>query len=164
MNIHQASEVGDVDAVRALLATGVSPNGFDENGQTPLLIASLEGRVEVIRALLRAGADANLGDESEFRTPLMHAAIAGHADIAKLLLDFGADPNATDDYGDTALHRAVGRRNLEIMILLLAHGANPELRDELGRTCREIAEEGGSECIDILAVLRKHEIAHTQPN
>ena len=50
--VHRGSEV----EVRRLLAQGVSVNGFDGDGITPLMAAAMNGQVEIARLLLKAGA------------------------------------------------------------------------------------------------------------
>jgi len=53
----------------------------------------------------------------------------GRIEVARLLLAAGASPNATDEAGDTPLHRVLGSRLVgdpsEFVALLLDHGADP---------------------------------------
>ena len=51
-----------------LLAAGVSPNLLNREGESPLLLAVrllTDGRVGVLRQLMKAKADGNLGDVQE---------------------------------------------------------------------------------------------------
>lgn len=48
---------GDTEAVRALLAAGSDVNGTASGGRTPLILAILFGRTQIIGLLLEAGAD-----------------------------------------------------------------------------------------------------------
>ena len=48
---------GDTEAVRALLAAGSDVNGTASGGRTPLILAILFGRTQIISLLLEAGAD-----------------------------------------------------------------------------------------------------------
>jgi ankyrin repeat protein len=83
-----------------------------DSGFTPLLFAVREGRAEVVRALLKAGADINqtLEPRKSFSRaprkgtgPLLLAVENGHFELALALLDAGADPNDQRS-GFTALH------------------------------------------------------------
>jgi ankyrin repeat protein len=87
------------------------------SGFTPLLFAVREGHLDVVRVLLRAGADANEmipADTGRRRgyggrlppagtSALLLAVVNGHFELAAHLLDAGADPNAALP-GYTVLH------------------------------------------------------------
>ena len=62
------------------------------DGVTPLLIASLQGYAEVVKLLLKAGADVNiLGNLNGIDcTPLSEAKKKSHTRIIKLLKKYGA--------------------------------------------------------------------------
>jgi ankyrin repeat protein len=82
------------------------------SGFTPLFFAVREGRTEVVRALLKAGADVNdtmqpgkiTGKGPRKGTSALILAVEnGHFDLALALLEAGADPNDQRS-GFTALH------------------------------------------------------------
>jgi len=79
-----AASQGDLNEVRALIATGVEPGTADYDGRTPLHLAAAEGQLEVVRYLLAAGADPRSADRWG-GTPLSDAETNGHAVIAELL-------------------------------------------------------------------------------
>jgi len=79
-----AASQGDLDEVRALLATGVEPGTADYDGRTPLHLAAAEGQLDVVRYLLAAGADPRPVDRWG-GTPRSDAEVNGHAEIATLL-------------------------------------------------------------------------------
>jgi glutaminase len=79
-----AASQGDLDEVRALLASGVEPGTADYDGRTPLHLAAAEGQTEVVRYLLAAGADPRPVDRWG-GTPQSDAEAGGHAEIAVLL-------------------------------------------------------------------------------
>ena len=84
------------------------------DGTTPLVHAVIAAKrgmdtgLEILGALLDAGADPDLGTTDDGTTALIVAAGKGHADMVNLLLQRGANPNkaATDD-GMTALIHAI---------------------------------------------------------
>jgi len=99
----------------------------DKDGQTPLLMAAMEGRVSSLKLLLtkaRPGAvDApNIHKE----TPLLLAAQEGRSDVVKVLLTEcrSAAINIPAADGRTPLISAARFGHLEVCRLLLANGAD----------------------------------------
>ena len=111
-----AAAEGHVPVVEALLATKADFHLRLASGFTPFLFAVREGRIGVVRTLLKAGVNANEKIEpaptSAARpgkapragvSALVLAVTNAHFELASILLDAGADPNASDA-GYTALH------------------------------------------------------------
>ncbi len=71
----------------------------DEYGRTAVWWAAFRGRNSNLRALLEAGADANLADHRGL-TPMF---VAANADIVSLLHEFGGQPVAFDNEGTSIL-------------------------------------------------------------
>jgi glutaminase len=82
-----AASQGDLNEVRALIATGVEPGTADYDGRTPLHLAAAEGQPDVVRYLLAAGASPQPVDRWG-GTPLSDAEANGHAGIAALLREY----------------------------------------------------------------------------
>lgn len=111
-------------------ARDFDPNESHRHG-TPLIDASRLGYRDVVKELIRRGADLNRKHASR-RLPLYQAASQGHHDIAKDLLAAGADPNLSLDrkmangyvvYGATPLHGAALAHDVEMIRLLHKAGA-----------------------------------------
>jgi ankyrin repeat protein len=129
-----AAAGGAPRAARALLDRGADPDSG------ALHAAVVSGRLELVRLLLAAGADANRREPDTGRSPL-HAAVgagpAGDApEVVRALLAAGADVNATTSDGASALdisRVAAARHRREdagqatahdaLADLLVAHGA-----------------------------------------
>jgi truncated hemoglobin YjbI len=130
--LHYASEAGCVEVVALVLRQGTDPNTLDRGGHTPLYAVAngcaTEAGPEVVRALVRAGADVNACGGVTRATALHMAARRGHVEIARVLLDFGAAIDAPDSKGDTPLQRAINCRRSAVAELLVGRGASRTTR------------------------------------
>src|SRR5262249_17596711 len=110
-----------------LLRLGVDPNIQGRGDHTPLYCVAnecaSETGPEVVRALVRAGANVNARGGVTRATALHMAARQGHGGIARALPDSGAAVNARDRKGDTPLQRAINCRKVGVSQLLLERGA-----------------------------------------
>ena len=103
----EASNAGDSEGVTRLLAAGdLDVNSADEYGRTALNEAARHSRLEVIDALLEAGADINLPRPIDGWTALITAAYHGATAAIEKLLEAGADWTVTNEEGRTALEIA----------------------------------------------------------
>ena len=125
--LHFAAGAGCLETVALLLRLGVDPNIQGRGDHTPLYCLANEcGSAtgpEIVRALVRAGADVNAAGGVTRATALHMAARRGHVEIARALLDFGAAVNARDRKGDTPLQRAINCRKNGVSQLLQERGA-----------------------------------------
>ena len=96
--------------------------------------AARYGRLEMIDALLAAGANVEAKDQRG-RTPLMSAIQSRNPEVVRVLIAKGADVNARDNAEGTALFRASGPfGNAAMVDALLAAGADVNLTDRSGMT------------------------------
>lgn len=91
--------------IKQLLNSGVSLNEADEQGRTPLHLASCSGYTELVRLLLEHGADPNRRD-CMGNTPLHLAAVTGKTSVVTLLLNAGTDLLSLDKKGYNPLQLA----------------------------------------------------------
>lgn len=94
---------------------GWPDRGYQEatpGGMTALLYAARDGRIDIVRMLLAAGADLKKDDVNKI-SPFAMAITNNHIELAQLFLDRGADANERDNWGRTPLWEAVEMRNLE---------------------------------------------------
>ena len=120
--------------VKRLFEKGVDINQLDDDGWTPLIMASRYGSQEVVKFLLDVGADFNFQNEDGNNTALMFASIFGYVDIVRMLVNIGVDINAQNINGNTAIDNAVDRENEEIVEMLIGAGANVNLFQYLKRS------------------------------
>lgn len=100
------------------------------SGRTLLMTALRQLEVtpdqtDVVRTLLKAGADAN--GESDYELPLGVAVrVKGPAgpELVSLLLAAGANPSKTTSFGDPVYFQATGPEAIEALKVLLDHAAN----------------------------------------
>jgi TolB-like protein len=93
--LYRPSQNGDLPKVKSLLDSGADPNAkwSYAGGDTPLLAAVGNSRLEAARLLIERGADVNLTRNGDKASPLHYAACVGNAGIVQLLLEKGADPD-----------------------------------------------------------------------
>jgi truncated hemoglobin YjbI len=120
--LHFAAGAGCLEMVALLLRLGVDPNLQGRGDHTPLYCVANECASEtgpdVVRTLVRAGADVNACGGVTRATALHMAARRGHVEIARALLDSGAAVHARDRKGDTPLQRAINCRQDGVSRLL----------------------------------------------
>ena len=99
--LHQGAMFGRLKCSKLILAEGMAClNRGDESGDTPLLLCSREGHLEVVKELLKAGADPNHQNKSR-HAPLHGAAFVGEIECIQALLKAEADPTLTTYTGYT---------------------------------------------------------------
>ena len=102
----------NLEAVGLLLELGADPNSANQDGRTPLMGAAMKGRVEVIEALVDAGARLDARDRGSRDTDKAGSQLAGHTwqaiDYADGLVRVGVQSAVT--------HPEVARRIREMMI------------------------------------------------
>ena len=127
-------------------------NARDNEGRAPLYDAADQGRDEVAKILLSAGASVNV-QANDGRTPLARAAERGRVAVVSLLLEADADADLGNEKDDTPLHFVLNRNNLvaEIVTLLAEAGANVNAENSDGDRPLAIAIlHGHSEIIPYL--------------
>ncbi|KAJ8520083.1 hypothetical protein ON010_g17994 [Phytophthora cinnamomi] len=93
-------------------------NVKNDNGSTPLMMASRRGHIDIVRYLTgKCGVDVNSKNKHK-ATTLMETAAFGHIDIVRYLIACGADVNAKDEDGDTAVRRAADHGYHDIQRIL----------------------------------------------
>ena len=150
-------DMDHLEFIRVLLDKGANPNApvkedtlsrtiftmqwFFESGATPIVRAAQSGDTELMKLLLKHGADPKIPTEYG-DTALTAAAGIGwvegvtyersakeNLEAVTMLLDLGLDPNAANHDGRTPLMGAALKGRDEVVQLLVDRGARLETRD-----------------------------------
>jgi hypothetical protein len=149
----------DLNEVRKLLAQGVDVNAVDEGVYTTALGAAVaNGKLEFVRALLDAGADPNVRNQSG-RTALMNLDEDATDEVVRALVAAGADVSIKDTEGNTVLHTAAAVAKSEVLRALLDAGASVNARTRQGQTA--LIEAAGNGRLDNVKTLL---LAGADPN
>lgn len=159
-----AAAMGDLDTVENCIRAGVNINAVGEDEVTGLYLAASWGHLLVVSKLIEAGANLEIGRESDGETPLI--ASAGNApilsnqnsakcleqlNVIQVLIQAGANVNATTTEGWNAIEAAANTGNIEAVTLLIKAGADVNVEDNRGDTALSRALEAGY--TDIVQIL-----------
>ena len=141
-----ASQNGRLEVVEWLVGeVGASASAVDpSNGASAVFMAAVIGHLEVVRALLKAGASAHQAMNNG-ATPLFMAAQNGHLAVVRVLLvEAGARVHQANNNGTTPLFIAAQNGHLEIVrVLLVEAGASVNQARYDGYTALVKAAENG---------------------
>ncbi|KAJ3117988.1 hypothetical protein HDU96_004442 [Phlyctochytrium bullatum] len=128
------------------------------NGETPLIIAVENAKLEIVQLLLEKGSKGKVNEKSRVKrglwdcelTPLLAAIMEGHEGIVRLLLQHNAHLNETTEatHGSfkvvtNPLFCAARKGFQDIAHLLLEYGADANEQDDQGWTALHIASHNG---------------------
>ncbi len=135
-----ASQTGNLNSVKELIAKGENVNQQGSFGLTPLFVATQTGHTDIVKELLDNGAEINstIASIGKF-TPLMIAIQSNRVEIAKLLILRGANVNARDERDVTPLMMAIEIGNIELVKVLVAAGAEINAKDKENNTALKTA-------------------------
>jgi ankyrin repeat protein len=120
--LSHAAAGGDIGAMRAAMAKGISHSAKGLHGWPPLLRAAIEGQYQAVEYLASCGADVHASEEA----PLRHAVKNGHLETVRVLLARGASARVLNS---KPLRDAAKRGDLEMVRALLDAGADPNAKD-----------------------------------
>ena len=141
------------DGQRRAALLGLEMGSWNNNGDTPLIIAAERGKGVAASVLIANGADVKR-KLTHGGTPLHSAAYGNEADVAQMLLENGAEVNAKDDNGNTPLHRAAWKNASDVARLLLENGAEVNAKRNDDNTPMDRAIHHGHD--EMQSLLRQH--------
>ncbi|KAF4632251.1 hypothetical protein G7Y89_g5882 [Cudoniella acicularis] len=129
-----------VEALRALLELGSGTETAPEGADPPLFAAAIQGKLDLVKVLINAGADVN--HKNIFGvTPLMCTKGPRNNQIFETLLKHGADVFHVGLDGGTLLHGAAQGGADSFVQFLVDAGLDVNSQDSIGRTPLDRAQE-----------------------
>jgi len=150
LDVYEAAAGGKLDRVMEFLrpAPGLvkMPNTA---GDTPVHVAALCGRSEVIENMIAYGPDFALRNPNRKNATAAHlglqsASQAAAESMAFAMIGNGLDPNLADAEGNTILHGVAHTGYPRVIRLLLQKGGDATARNAAGRTALDIAVASGN--------------------
>lgn len=129
--------LGNLKVAKLLIeAKGAPIDERNENDETPLMIASIKGYLEIAKLLIDKGADVN----KPGWTPLHYAASKGNIEMIRMLLEENAYIDAGSPNGTTPLMMAAGYSTSVLACkVLLEEGADPTLINDKDLSAADFA-------------------------
>ncbi|KAL9672541.1 hypothetical protein QQ045_028792 [Rhodiola kirilowii] len=133
--LHIAAVNGWIEILSMLLDRSMDPDLLNSYKQTPLMLATIHGKVACVQKLLQAGANVLMFDSINGRTCLHYAAYHGHSDCLQAIISaahtspiaaswgFARFVNVRDSIGATPLHLAASQKRHSSVQILLDNGA-----------------------------------------
>lgn len=91
--------------LKLLVHLGADREARDDQGRSPLHVATVKGQTQAIATLVQLGLSVDVGDTLG-RLPIHHAAMAGQTGSLIALVERGAEVDACTPKGRTAVHAA----------------------------------------------------------
>lgn len=140
-----------------LFKRGIPLDGKDNNSNTPLLRAAINGREAVLRCLLAKGANPEAINVVSPLTPVLHAICNHNGSTALFLLKNGVNHNATNNTGWHGIHMAANSGVTLALNFYIEHGYTElEISDASPASSRGLralhiaVREGHEECVKVL--------------
>ena len=115
-------------------------NIMDEQGNTPLHIATISNNIIIVKYLISKGACIDIKNKNG-KTPLYNAIEVNNFEIASFLLTHGATVDIKDINGMTPLHIAVINKLYNITTLLIFNHSNTDIKNSNGETPLDLAKD-----------------------
>ena len=132
------------DALQLLKSGQAGANAQDAAGGNTLVLAARSGQDELVRELIKRGANTERVGEDGF-TALGAAAFAGHHGTVRLMLRAGVDPRRWGSTGQSALHLAAMTGQVPVLDELLRAGLQTELLNRLRESALDVAAAAGQQ-------------------
>lgn len=126
MDLLLASYHGDLDEIADLFFRSIpNVNVKGNNNVTPLILASQQGKLDVVAFLLDRGARVN-DAMTDGKTALLMACKNGHIEVVKILMKRGAD-QSLESRGKSPLAIAISNGHTEIVNILNSYSPRGQI-------------------------------------
>lgn len=125
--LFMAAQKKNLEIVDALIGAKADVNLASQRGLTPLFIANVMNANDIVRQLIKAGANPNIRDIKKNTSPLYIAAERGNVENIQMLLKAKANINNRTISGATPLYVAAEKGHLDAVVALLEAGADPHV-------------------------------------
>lgn len=130
--LHFAAREGNAMIVNMLLCrkgTAVDAMADARSGHTPLILASMQGHIDVLKVLLEHKADIDRADRAN-NTALMWAASGGFENAIEFLAEAGADVSSRNSGGFSSIHLAARNGHVQAVLSLIKLGVGVDTKSE----------------------------------
>lgn len=143
--LHVSAQKGNLEVVKMLLTKKANVNAKDGNGWTPLHCAASTGQFKICERLLQQK-NIEITNNNDGASALFYVVrhngqydpIIYH-NVLSLLLDRGANLNARNNFGESPLHSACLRGNIDAVRFLVLNRADLNIVNRTGETCLHYA-------------------------
>ena len=143
----------DPAVCQVLIDAGADIGIEDHMGNSPLLLASASGALDVVKLLMKSGAGVRVTG-NEGNKCLTCASYHGHTETVRYLVGLkDVDVNHQIDDGHTALHCAAQEKHADVVKVLIDAGADIEGKNDEGRSPLLVASDAAN--VEIVKLLVK---------
>ncbi|XP_077288006.1 uncharacterized protein LOC143912590 [Arctopsyche grandis] len=144
---YQVVENGQEEILQVLINYIPNINSMNADGDALIILASRNGYVGIVSALLDKGSDVDIVDRRGWNS-LHNAAHYGHREVVNKLLQSELNQDClTTDNGNSALHLAILEGHADIIDSFISDSFNLEMKNSTGQTALQLAvEENQIDC------------------
>ena len=156
--LHIACKKGNISLVRTLIQHQAAAVVQDDNHDTPLHLAALKNRENVVLCLISEfGCDPNLKGALG-RSALHIACQKGNISLVRTLIQHQAVAIVQDDYHDTPLHiAALNNKENVVLCLIKEFSCDPNVKGHYGQSVLHIACQKGNLSL-VQDLIRDHRV------